>query len=190
MKGGKVLIFSAPSGAGKSTIVSHLLKQFSVLEFSVSATSRQKRGQEVDGKDYYFLSEEAFVKKIDNNDFIEWEEVYAGTRYGTLRSEIDRIWKKGNVVVFDIDVVGGVNLKKIFGNDALSIFIQPPSIEELRNRLVLRNTDSTEAIERRVAKAKTELTYREKFDITIVNDSLEIAFKESEKVVKEFLDRV
>ena len=135
MKNGKIIIFSAPSGSGKSTLIGHLLKRFPQLEFSISATSRAPRGSEVNGKEYYFLTNEEFKNKVAAGEFVEWEEVYAGTCYGTLRSELKRIWDKGHVIVFDVDVKGGVNLKKIFGDDALSIFIMPPSVEELRRRL-------------------------------------------------------
>ncbi len=183
----KVLIFSAPSGAGKSTVVAHLLKVFPNLEFSISATSRLPRGQEEDGVHYHFLSPDEFRQKIDSDDFIEWEEVYQGTHYGTLRSEVERIWAKGNVVVFDIDVVGGVNLKKIFGDKALSIFVQPPSIEELRRRLVSRATDSAEAIEKRVGKAASEIEFAPKFDTILINDKLELALSECESIVRDFI---
>ena len=159
MKNGKIIIFSAPSGAGKSTLIGHLLKRFPQLEFSISATSRAPRGSEVNGKEYYFLSNEEFKNKVAAGEFVEWEEVYAGTCYGTLRSELKRIWDKGHVIVFDVDVKGGVNLKKIFGADALSIFIMPPSVEELRRRLEKRGTDAPETIAKRVAKAEEEITY-------------------------------
>ena len=184
----KVIIFSAPSGAGKSTIVGHLLKKFPFLEFSVSATSRKPRGEEVDGKHYYFFSTDQFESKIRNGEFVEYEEVYAGSYYGTLKNEVERIWDKGNIIIFDIDVKGGVNLKRLYGANAMAIFIQPPSIEELRKRLIGRGTDSAEAIERRVAKAAEELTYASKFDKIIVNDSLEVALKEAEDMVAAFYE--
>lgn len=187
VNGNKLLIFSAPSGAGKSTIIQHLLKQFPSLEFSISATSRSSRGGERNGIDYYFLTNEQFKSKAEGGEFIEWEEVYAGTCYGTLHSETTRIWNKGNTVVFDIDVVGGDNLKKLFGNNALSIFIQPPSLEELHKRLIARNTDSNEAIERRLAKAEQELQYKEKFDVVIINDNLETALSEAVEIVNNFI---
>ncbi len=186
---GKVIIFSAPSGAGKSTIVAHLLKKFPQLEFSISATSRLPRGAEQNGVEYYFFSSDEFKTKVEQGEFIEWEEVYAGTCYGTLKSEVDRIWAKNNVVVFDIDVVGGVNVKKLFGDNALSVFIQPPSVEELRNRLVGRATDTPEAIEKRVAKASHELTYADKFDVVLINDDLQTAFDESVGIVSNFLSK-
>ena len=185
----KVIIFSAPSGAGKSTIVRHLLTKFNCLEFSVSATSRAPRGQEVDGKDYYFFSTEEFEDKIRKGDFVEYEEVYKGSYYGTLVSEVQRIWEKGNIIIFDIDVKGGVNLKRLYGENALAVFIQPPSVEELRNRLVGRGTDAPEAIERRVAKAEEELTYADKFDVVLINDRLEEALATAEKIVGEFAAR-
>lgn len=182
----KVIIFSAPSGAGKSTIVSHLLKKFPFLEFSVSATSRKPRGEEVNGKDYYFFTPDQFEAKINNGEFVEYEEVYAGSYYGTLRSEVQRIWDKGHIIVFDIDVKGGVNLKKLYSTNALAVFIQPPSIEELKQRLITRGTDTTEAIEKRVAKAEEELTYATKFDKILVNNQLEKALAEAELIVKNF----
>lgn len=182
----KVIIFSAPSGAGKSTIVHHLLEKYSFLEFSISATSRAPRGKEENGKDYYFFTTEEFENKIKAEHFVEYEEVYAGSYYGTLKSEVERIWAKGNIIVFDIDVKGGVNLKKLYGDNAVAVFIQPPSVEELRNRLIGRGTDSPEAIERRVAKAEEELTYASKFDIVLINDKLDDAFLTAEKIVEEF----
>lgn len=186
---GKALIFSAPSGSGKSTIVHHILDTFTGMEFSVSATSRNPRGEEKDGVDYYFLSEEKFRELIDADGFVEHEEVYPGRFYGTLKSEIKRIWDAGHVVIFDVDVKGGVNLKKYFGKNALSVFIQAPSIEVLRERLMKRGTDSAEDIEKRVAKAAEELTYAPKFDHILVNDDLQAAFAESESIVEEFLGR-
>ena len=182
----KVIIFSAPSGAGKSTIVGHLLKKYPFLEFSVSATSRKPRGAEVDGKDYYFFSTEQFERKIADGEFVEYEEVYAGSYYGTLISEVKRIWDKGNIIIFDIDVKGGVNLKKLYGANARAVFIQPPSVEELRNRLVGRGTDTPEAIEKRVAKAEEELTDASCFDSIIINDNLQEALSAAEKSVEDF----
>ena len=169
---GKVVIFSAPSGSGKTTIVRRLLAQYTQFEFSISATSRAPRGVEQDGVDYHFLSPEAFAEKVKEDAFVEWEEVYAGTCYGTLKSEVERIWAKGNVILFDVDVMGGINLKRIFGEKACSIFIMPPSIEELRRRLVGRATDSMEVIEKRVAKAAFELEKAPEFDHTVINDEL------------------
>ena len=185
----KVIIFSAPSGAGKSTIVNHILGRYPELEFSISATSRAPRGTEVNGKEYYFFPVEEFRKKIGEDSFVEYEEVYPGSFYGTLKSEVRRIWDKGHVIVFDIDVKGGVNLKRIFGDKAFSIFIQAPSIEELRARLIHRGTDSPEAIEKRVAKAAEEMTYADRFDHILINDDLESAMKEADIIVGEFIAR-
>lgn len=184
---GKVIIFSAPSGSGKTTIVKALLERFPQLEFSISATSRSPRGVERDGVDYYFLSEEEFRRRIAADCFVEYEEVYAGTHYGTLRSEVERIWSKGNVIVFDVDVMGGINIKRIFGDDARSIFIMPPSIEELRRRLVNRATDAPEVIEKRVAKAEFELTKAPAFDCTVVNDDLQEAIACAEDIIDRFI---
>ncbi|HAH23983.1 MAG TPA: guanylate kinase [Prolixibacteraceae bacterium] len=187
MNQGKLIIFSAPSGAGKTTIVRHLLTQDLNLEFSISATSRAKRHTETDGKDYYFLSEEEFRSKIDNNEFLEWEEVYPGTYYGTLKSEVERIRESGKNVLFDIDVVGGCNIKKYYGDEALAVFVQPPSVDELRKRLVFRSTDAMEVIEKRVAKAEFELTFAPQFDCIIVNDDLAKAFEEAECCIRAFI---
>lgn len=184
---GKVIIFSAPSGSGKTTIVRHLLERYPQLEFSISATSRAPRGQERDGVDYYFLSQEEFMKAVTENRFVEWEEVYKGTCYGTLRSEVERIWAKGNIIVFDVDVIGGINLKRIFGGDACSIFVMPPSVEELRRRLEGRGTDAPEVIDRRVAKAEFELTKAPEFDHIVVNDSLDEAIAETTRIIEEFI---
>lgn len=186
----KVIIFSAPSGAGKSTIVNHLLKIHPELEFSISATSRAPRGQEQHGVEYYFFTADEFRQMISEDKFVEYEEVYAGSFYGTLRSEVERIWAKGNVIIFDIDVQGGVNLKRIFGEQAFSIFIQAPSIEILRERLINRQTDTPEAIEKRVAKAASEMEFAAgKFDHVLVNDDLETAFAEAERIVGDFLQK-
>lgn len=182
----KVIIFSAPSGAGKSTVVSHLLNTFPFLEFSISATSRAPRGSEKNGVEYYFFSEQQFRDLIARDAFVEYEEVYPGSFYGTLRSEVERIWAKGHIILFDIDVKGGVNLKRIFGNDALSVFVKPPSVEELRRRLIGRGTDSPEAIERRVAKAEEELKYESRFDRILENDRLERTLAEAEEIVNTF----
>lgn len=182
-----ILIFSAPSGSGKSTLVNHLLGQRDDLEFSVSATSRPPRGTEQDGVAYYFISPEDFKRRIDNGEFIEYQEVYPDCFYGTLKSEIDRIERNGHHVVFDVDVKGGVNLKQLFGDRALSLFIAPPSIDELRRRLIGRATDSPEMIDKRVAKAAEELTYANQFDKIIVNDNLEHAKKQTEQVINCFL---
>ena len=184
---GKLIIFSAPSGSGKTTIVRELLKRIPQLEFSISATSRAPRGAERNGVDYYFLSPHDFRQAVDEQRFVEWEEVYAGTCYGTLRSELDRIWGKGNTILFDVDVLGGINLKRIFGADACSVFIMPPSVEELERRLNNRGTDSAEVIAKRVAKAEFELTKAPEFDHIVVNDALEAAVAEVEAVVRKFL---
>lgn len=185
----KVIIFSAPSGSGKSTIVKYLLSKYPFLEFSVSATSRAPRGSEKDGVDYYFFTPERFRELIAQDAFIEYEEVYPGSFYGTLKSEVERIWKKGHTIVFDIDVKGGVNLKRIFGKKALSVFIKPPSIQELERRLIGRGTDSAEAIAKRVGKAAEELTYEDRFDRVLINDNLEDAFKEASDIVEDFIGR-
>lgn len=185
---GRLIIFSAPSGAGKTTIVKHLLQQDFNLEFSISATSRGMRHTETNGKDYYFLSPEDFRSKIENDEFLEWEEVYPGTFYGTLKSEVERIRNIGKNVIFDVDVVGGCNIKNFYGAEALAVFVQPPSVEELRNRLVLRSTDAPEVIEKRVAKAEYELTFSNKFDVIIVNDNLEKAFEDAEKCIRDFIN--
>jgi guanylate kinase len=186
----KVIIFSAPSGAGKSTIVNHLLGIHPELEFSISATSRAPRGQEQHGKEYYFFSADEFRQMIAEDKFVEYEEVYAGSFYGTLRSEVERIWAKGHAIVFDIDVQGGVNLKRIFGDQALSVFIQAPSVEVLRERLIGRGTDTMEAIEKRVAKAASEMEFAAgKFDYTLINDDLQTALAEAEEVVGGFLKK-
>lgn len=185
----KVIIFSAPSGAGKSTVVTHLLKTFPFLEFSISATSRAPRGNERNGVEYYFFSQEQFRDMIAQNAFVEYEEVYPGSFYGTLKSEVERIWAKGHVILFDIDVKGGVNLKRIFGDKALSVFVKPPSVEELRRRLVGRGTDSPEAIEKRVAKAEEELKFEPQFDRILENDILEKTLAEADEMVKSFTGR-
>lgn len=186
----KVVIFSAPSGAGKSTIVNHLLRLHPELEFSISATSRAPRGQEQHGVEYYFFSADEFRQMIAEDKFVEYEEVYAGSFYGTLKSEVERIWAKGHVIIFDIDVQGGVNLKRIFGDQAFSIFIQAPSVEVLRERLIGRQTDTPEAIEKRVAKAASEIEFATgKFDYTLINDDLQTALAEAERIVADFLEK-
>lgn len=189
MQQGKLIIFSAPSGSGKTTIVRHLLSVFpNHIEFSVSATSRPKRGVEENGKDYHYLTPEQFKKSIESGDFLEWEEVYPGTYYGTLKSEVQRIWNKGKHVIFDIDVEGGLNLKSQFKEKALAVFVMPPSIKILEERLHSRSTDSPESIARRVMKAEKELKTAELFDTFILNEDLKDAFAKAEKVVKEFLN--
>ncbi len=183
----KLVIFSAPSGAGKTTIVKHLLHQNLGLEFSISAASRSKRPNEVNERDYYFLSPDEFRAKIKNNEFIEWEEVYESHFYGTLKSEIERIWKNGNNVIFDVDVIGGLNIKKQFDERALAIFVMPPSIRELKKRLTARSTESPENLMKRLEKAQAEMLFAESFDKIIVNDVLEQALKEATRIVSEFL---
>ena len=184
----KVIIFSAPSGSGKSTIIGHLLKRIPNMEFSISATSRKPRPGEENGREYYFLSHDEFKQKVAEDKFVEWVEVYQGTCYGTLKSEIVRIWKKGNVVIFDVDVLGGVSLKKIFGDKALSVFIQPPSIEVLEQRLRHRNTETEESLKKRIERAQMELQYSNQLDVVVVNDDLETAINETETIVNNFLN--
>ena len=174
MSGGKLIVFSAPSGSGKTTIVRHLLKQKELdLEFSISATSRERRGEEVDGKDYYFLSFEEFKKKIKNDEFLEWEEVYRDNFYGTLKTEVERIWAKGKHVIFDIDVSGGLRIKRKFPKETLAIFVKPPSIDELKIRLKNRKTESSDKINMRIAKASAELATAPLFDKIVINDDLD-----------------
>lgn len=186
-KTGKCIILSAPSGAGKTTIVRYLLEQNIGLAFSVSACSRALRGSELDGKDYYFLSVEEFKKRIDDGAFVEWEEVYTDHFYGTLKSEVQRIWNEGKAVVFDVDVVGGLNLKQSFGDDALAIFVQPPTIEVLEMRLRGRSTETEDRILQRMQKAKKELAFASKFDVILINDSLESACEKAKELAIEFL---
>ncbi len=188
MTTGKALIFSAPSGSGKTTIVKHLLNTFPELSFSISACTRDRRGRNEDnGKDYYFLSPEEFTKRIDNNEFIEWEEVYPGNFYGTLKSEIERIWAQGKHVVFDVDVKGGLSLKKYFGNKALAIFVKVPDLNVLKERLNDRGTETEASLSQRLFKAKFEMTFEEKFDITLVNKNLNETLKEAETLCKAFI---
>ena len=184
---GKLIIFSAPSGAGKTTLVKHLMKNLDSLAFSVSATSRAKRKGEINGKDYFFLSADEFKKKISENAFIEWEEVYKDHFYGTLFSEVERIRNTGKNVVFDVDVVGGLNIKNIFGDEALAIFVKPPSVEVLKQRLTDRGTDDLDKVKIRVEKAEYELTFEKKFDVSIVNDKLDVAKAETIKIVQNFI---
>ena len=184
---GKMIIFSAPSGAGKTTIVKHLLQQGLKLEFSISATSRSARPNEINGKDYYFLTPAEFQHKIKNDEFLEWEEVYEGILYGTLKSEVERIRNAGGNVIFDVDVVGGLNIKKYYGNEALAFFVMPPSIEELKKRLQSRSTETDDKIKTRIDKAEYELGFAKHFDVILINDKLENAFLEAEKLVSDFL---
>ena len=185
---GKAILFSAPSGCGKTTIINELMKYFDCFDFSISATSRAPRGTEQDGKDYYFLTHEEFRRRVDAGDFLEWEEVYQGTCYGTLKSEIERIWAAGRVIVFDVDVNGGSNIKRYFGGDALSVFVMPPSLEVLEQRLRSRGTDSEEAIVKRLARSAEELKRAPQFDVTIVNDDLGRAVGEARRVIEKFLN--
>ncbi|MEN8138397.1 MAG: guanylate kinase [Bacteroidota bacterium] len=187
-KQGKLIVFSAPSGSGKTTIVRNLLKRNIGLEFSISAASREPRVNEVNGKDYHFISLDDFRSKIENDEFLEWEEVYADNYYGTLKSEVQRIWDEGKHVIFDIDVVGGLNIKKQFPDNTMAIFVQPPSVEELKKRLVGRDTETPEKIAMRVAKAEVEIKYSNKFDYVLYNDVLEVAQDEAEKVVRNFIE--
>lgn len=185
---GKLIIFSAPSGAGKTTLVRHLLEISALnLAFSVSATSRAKRGYEVDGKDYFFLTAEEFSKKIKNHEFVEWEEVYKDQYYGTLKSEVDSLLKVGKNVIFDIDVEGGMNLKKIYGKEALAIFVKPPSIKHLEERLNTRSSEDDESLKTRLEKAVSELEYAPQFDKVLLNDKLDKAKKDAEVFVSDFL---
>lgn len=186
---GKCVIFSAPSGAGKTTIVHNLLNQDLGLEFSVSACSRDPRGNEEDGKDYYFLGLEEFKKRIGRDEFVEWEEVYTNNFYGTLKSEMERIWKAGKTVIFDVDVIGGLNLKKKFQDDAFAIFVKPPSYAELEKRLRGRSTESEDKINQRMEKASKELSFAPEFDYILVNDDLAVACDHAKELIQQFLER-
>lgn len=183
----KVIIFSAPSGSGKTTLVKHSLEHFPELEFSISCTTRHPRGTEKDGIDYYFITPDEFRTKIAENAFVEYEEVYTDKYYGTLKSEVERIWESGKTVIFDVDVKGGVALKEYFGEKALSVFIMPPSIAELERRLLTRNTDDAETIKTRVEKATHEMTFHPHFDVIIVNTDLDVAKAETENLIEKFL---
>ena len=188
-KKGKLIVFSAPSGSGKTTIVRHLLGISHLnLEFSISATSRARRGEEINGKDYYFLSTEEFKNKIKNEDFLEWEDVYRDNFYGTLKTEVERIWAKGKHVIFDIDVSGGLRIKRKFPEQTISIFVKPPSIDELKIRLKKRKTESEDKINMRVAKASAELATAPLFDVIIENDNLEKALQEAETIIGNFVN--
>jgi guanylate kinase len=185
---GKMFIFTAPSGAGKTTIVRHLLEKYDFLGFSISATTRRKRDYEIDGKDYYFLSQEEFKKKVSDGEFIEWEEVYEGQFYGTLKSEVDRIWGDNKHLVFDIDVIGAQNIKKYYAERCMSVFIRPPSVEVLIQRLTDRNTESPESFERRISKVRKEMTYENSFDMVLVNDLLDVTLIEADHIVETFVN--
>lgn len=186
---GKCIIVSAPSGAGKTTIVKALLASFSQLSFSISACSRAPRPNELNGKDYHFLSLEKFQQTIQENGFVEWEEVYKNAYYGTLKSEIERIWSQGQIVIFDVDVVGGLNLKKFFGTNALSVFIQPPNEKALEERLRYRNTEAEEKIQQRLQKSKVELGRADEFDVVLVNDVLPTTIEQAEKIITNFINQ-
>jgi guanylate kinase len=188
-KNGKCIIFSAPSGAGKTSIVKYLLRERPDLEFSISACNRERRVNEEDGKDYYFLSTDEFKKRIANDEFVEWEEVYEGNFYGTLKAEIERIWAKGHHVIFDVDVKGGLSLTKYFKEKALAVFVKSPSLEALEERLRKRGTETDEKIAKRMAKAKTEIDFAKWFDEEIMNENLDDACKKALKLVSSFLDK-
>ena len=191
MNNGKLIVFSAPSGSGKTTIVKYLLEQKELhLDFSISATSREKRGDEVDGKDYYFLSADEFQAKIAANEFVEYEEVYTDNYYGTLKSELERIWALGKHVIFDIDVIGGLNIKKQFPKKTLAVFVSPPSVEELERRLRFRQTETDEKIQMRLAKAEREIAESDKFDVILKNYDLEIAKNDAYTLVHDYLKMV
>lgn len=185
---GKLIIFSAPSGSGKTTIVKHLVNTRNDLGFSISACTRDKRGRsEENGKDYYFLTIEDFIKKIDNHEFVEWEEVYPGNYYGTLKSEIDRIWASGKHVIFDVDVKGALHLKEYFGKKALAVYVKVESLDVLKERLKARGSETEDSLSRRIFKMKFEMTFQDKFDVILVNDDLEESFKKAEKLVDDFI---
>ncbi len=186
---GRLIVFSAPSGSGKTTIVHHLLEQEELnLDFSISATSRERRGNEIDGRDYYFISPEEFKAHIDRDDFVEWEEVYTDNYYGTLKSELSRIWSEGKHAIFDIDVVGGMRIKEKYPERTLSVFVKAPSLEEMERRLRARKTDSEEKIRERIAKARREMEFARQFDVVLVNDDLESAKKEAVELVRSFIE--
>jgi len=183
----KAIIVAAPSGSGKTTIVKHLLKRIPQLKFSISATSRNKRAREKDKLDYYFLNKDEMIERIKNGDFVEWEEVYAGSFYGTLKSEVERIWADGDTIIFDVDVKGAINLKEYFKNQGLSIFIRIKDIADLEKRLRARGTEDSESLKKRIEKVETEMEYQSKFDVVVTNDILEIAKQETEQIVRNFI---
>ena len=183
----KMMVFAAPSGSGKTTIVRHLLNSFDELAFSISATTREKRDYEIDGKDYYFLTEKEFKKQIDDNAFVEWVEVYSGRYYGTLKKEVERLWENGKCVLFDIDVIGAMKIKEQFGDQCLAVFVRPPGIDALLDRLRKRNTETEETLNIRRKRFEKELEYESKFDISLINDDLTEAFQEAENIVKDII---
>ncbi len=187
--GNKLIIFAGPSGSGKTTIVHHLLQHMPELSFSVSATTREKRPNEVNDKDYYFISEGEFKEMIDRDEFVEWEQVYVGGYYGTLKSEVERVWSLNKSVVFDVDVVGALHIKKVYGDNALAVMVMPPSLEKLKERLHTRATETPESLQKRIGKAAHELSYAYKFDKVIVNDKMEKAFTQAKKITKDFLKK-
>lgn len=186
---GKVIIVSAPSGAGKTSIVRHLLEEVPELKFSISATTRHKRDYEEDGKDYYFITPENFKERLANDEFLEWQEVYDNQYYGSLKCEVERIWNNGQTVIFDVDVLGGLNIKKFYGENALAVFIEPPTIEELVNRLKKRGTETEESLKKRVDKAEYEMSFANQFDRIVLNDDLKTAQQEMIDLVRDFLEK-
>jgi len=187
IQSGKLIVFSAPSGSGKTTIVKQILKKYHELEFSISATSRNIRINEIDGKDYYFFPTEVFKKKIRNSEFVEWQEVYENQFYGTLKSELYRIWNNNHIVVFDVDVIGGLNIKKMYPTQTLSIFVMPPSIDELKKRLLSRSTENQLSLQYRLQKAESEMKFAHKFDKIILNEDLDMAVNQADKLISDFL---
>lgn len=183
----KMFIFTAPSGAGKTTVVKHILSKYDMLDFSVSATTRSKRPHEIQGKDYIFMTVPEFKEKVANGDFVEWEEVYPDQFYGTLRSEVDRVWNMGKHLVFDIDVRGAVNIKNIYKDQCMSVFVRPPSVSTLIQRLTERNTETPESLEKRIGKVKKEMAFENSFDIVLVNNVLDITLKEADHIVETFI---
>ena len=186
---GKVIIVSAPSGAGKTSIVRHLLDAVPELQFSVSATTRHKRDYEEDGKDYYFITPENFKERLANDEFLEWQEVYKDQFYGSLKSEVERIWENGGTVIFDVDVLGGLNIKRFYGDKALAVFIEPPTMEELANRLKKRGTETEESLKKRLDKAEYEISFANQFDRIVLNDNLKTAQQEMIDLVQDFLEK-